>query len=228
MYLIDAICAWLRDQRRPMAKADIIQRFVPPRNFDGLKPAQRRQAMATERHRRSHASERIDEAVSEGRLLVENGHYRANPATMPKLSLPIMPTVYRLLGEAPEKRLTERELLDAMRAMGMNITPRRLKNNVSQHITTRRIERITSETERWYALLPPEGQRERQERWDETREQTDRQRLESVDAIWRRLMRDQRFEDARVRTTFFPVRFDRAPAVVPRGSTSSQCAEGSL
>lgn len=225
MYLINTICQWLRDQRRPVHRDEIIAHFAPTPDADPAKPQHRQRALDAARHKRGHVRNTIQEAITEGRLLAGADDLIRCGRTA-RVAVPIMPAVYDALRAAPDQRLTEKDLLERLRQRGAELTPRRLKNNIQHHVASRRIDRFVVGDERWYSLLPENQREQRQQRWDEACERTDRQKLESAHQVWARLMQSARFEDhASARTTFQPRRFDRASAVVPRGSTASLCAD---
>lgn len=225
MYLINTICQWLRDERRPVHRDEIIAHFAPAPDADPAKPQHRQRALDAARHKRSHVKNVVQEAITEGRLVASAGDLIRCGRTA-RVAVPIMPAVYDALRAAPDQRLTEKDLLERLRQRGAELTPRRLKNNIQHHVASRRIDRFVVGDERWYSLLPEHQREQRQQRWDEACERTDRQKLENAHKVWARLMQNARFEDdARARTTFQPRRFDRASAVVPRGSTASLCAD---
>lgn len=225
MYLINTICQWIRDERRPVRRDEIVAQFAPTPDVDLTKPQHRERALEFARHKRGHVRNVIEEAITEGRLVAEADDLIRCGRTA-RTAVAIMPAVYDLLRAAPDQMLTERDLLEQLRQRGVELTPRRLKNNIQHHVASRRIDRSVVDGERWYSLLPEHAREQRQQRWDEACEKTDRQKLESAHKTWARLMQDARFEDhSSARTTFQPRRFDRASAVVPRGSTASLCAD---
>lgn len=224
MTLIEKIVMWLRTQPGPVAEADIVARFAPPRATTPLTEAKRRQALAIARHRRGFITKRLREAVGDGTLSREGDGFLPRPPRLRLNKTPVMPVIFEMLRRAPNCTLLESEIAAEMAKGGVSLD--RLRNNIAGRIARGQIERTGIGDARAYTLLPEDVANKRLMTWDEAREQTDATRIVAAETTWAQLMAGRRYENhPRANLNFNPVRFDRPAQVVSRISTAQSVIE---
>lgn len=228
MYLAEQIAVWIRSQTQPVTLDQIIARFAPVRTTRPRGAGAMEKARQAASRRRSEIRRAVGDTLRDRRVVLTDAGYVAGTTPPRRAQQPIIPTVFRMLRENPHRTLSENELFAALERSG--ITKTQFRNNMQVRICAQQIKREIVDGVRMFTLIENDAiGKPDTDSYEQWQQKTDRQKFDEAERTLSRLMGGQRFEDhPRARTTFLPARYDRASAVVPRGSTSSQCVEARL